>query len=219
MGLNEGGGRKTYVKVSDGRISVRCDESHPKAVKCTNKDGTRTWYELRYPSITGFIRNVWRRDTDWGQDLCIDLFDGKEEFELQLPFDSKYANGFFMCMPNIPLDKQITFTPWMKEVTQDGRQVKKTNLYLSTGPTDEDKIEWYWTKDEPKGLPQMVKVMLKGKEQWDNTERMAFLYQHLQETFLKKLGEQLRKDDFRGHQAAAQVSETDLTNTEDDLAF
>ena len=212
MGLNEGGGHKTYMKISDGRIAVRCDETDPKAVLCTNKDKTKTWHERRYPSFTGFIRNVWVRTTEWGKDLCLDLHDGKDSFELQMNLDSKYAKGFLICMPNIPLDKQITFTPWMKEVKQDGKSIKKTNLYLSTGPSDEEKIEWFWTKDEPKGLPQMTEIKFKGETKWDDTDRMNYLLDHLTSTFLPKLGKALNEESVkRGHDVAAQVSEDELS--------
>lgn len=186
MGLNEGGGHKTYLTISEGRIAKRVSEDEPRAIRCTNKEGSRTWFERRYPSITGMITDVRIKNTQWGDDLCVTIEDG-ESFELQMKLDSKYAKGFLLCMPSIDLSRPVTFTPWMKEVSQDGKMIKKTNLYLSHGPNDEDRIEWYWTREEPKGLPDLNMVKLKGKDVFDDTERMDFLKAHLEHTFKKRI--------------------------------
>lgn len=189
MGFNTGGGQKTYVKISHGKIARRCLETDAGAIACSNKDGTKKWFEQRFPSYTGFIKNVTKRKTEWGTDLCIDINDGSEAIELQMPWDSKYAKGFLKCMPNIDLSKQITFSPWMKEVVDNGKTIKKTMLYLSDGPTKEDQINWYWTKDNPFGLPEMKTVRVKGEDIWDDTEQMEYLEDHLTNTFLKRLAE------------------------------
>jgi hypothetical protein len=42
---------------------------------------------------------------------------------------------------------------------------------------DGQKIAPYYTKEDPKGLPQMVKIKVKGKEQWDDSDMMQFLEQ------------------------------------------
>jgi hypothetical protein len=40
---------------------------------------------------------------------------------------------------------------------------------------DGNKIAPYYTKEDPNGLPQMQKIKVKGKEQWDDSDMMAFL--------------------------------------------
>lgn len=189
MGLESGGGHKTYVKISNGRMAIRCEADTPGAIKCSNKDNTKTWYELRYPALSGFIGGVTTRQTEWGgkklTDLCISINDGADFFELQMPLDSKYSKGFLRCMPNIDLSRKISFNPWMKEVSEGGKVVKKTALYLQY--SKDEKIDWYWTKDNPLGLPDMVQTVFKGETVWDDTEQMKYLMAHLNDTFLPRL--------------------------------
>lgn len=189
MGLNEGGGRKTYLKISDGRIAVRCQETDQGAIRCQNKEGTKVWWEKRYPSVTGKIKAAYIKTNDYGSDLCITLDDGKETFELFMKHDSKYAKGFFRCMPSIDLTKQITFSPWMKKAVENGKEIKKTMLYLSYGPGDDQQIPWYWTKENPLGLPQMKQVTVKGQQVWDDTDQMNYFNEHLNGVFAQRIKE------------------------------
>lgn len=205
MGLNQGGGSKTYLKISAGKIAKRCAQTDPGAIACSNKDGTNKWFEQRFTSVSGMLKDVYQRTTEWGTDLCIDIVDAGETFQLQMPLDSRYSFGFFKCMPNIDVTKKITFTPWMKEVVAEGgKTVKKTALYLSYGPAKEDQIEWYWTKDMPNGLPPMEQIKnKKGQLEWSSWEQLNYLLDHLQHTFLPKLKEVAPLSDPQGRSAAA----------------
>ena len=146
-----------------------------------------------------------------------------------MKLDSKYATGFLKCMPNLDLTREVYFKPWMKEVVQDGKTVKKTALYLTYDLKGDEKIEWFWTKEKPLGLPDMVQVMVKGKLQWDNTDQMNFLVDHLENTFKKRL-ENLFKSEMAssadlGHDIAqsTQMEDFNLSGApdapEDDLPF
>lgn len=209
MGLNNSGGNITYLKISQGRIAKRCQETDHGAIKCTNKEGNRVWFEQRFTSISGHIRNVFTRDHDYGKDLCIDILDGSDRYQLQMPYDSKYTKGFLRCLPNIDISREIYFTPWMKEVVENGATIKKTALYLSYGQGDENKIDWYWTKDNPMGLPSMVQTKYKGKDVWDDTEQLAYLMAYLNDTFLPKLGQSMRNE------STTSSAQTDIVEYDD----
>ena len=59
MGLeNSAGGSRVYLKISDGRVSRRCGANEKGAIECTNKDGSKTWHEVRYDQVSGFVTNV-----------------------------------------------------------------------------------------------------------------------------------------------------------------
>jgi hypothetical protein len=175
MGFNSGGGAKTYLKISDGKISVKVSEGAENAVKCTNKEGTKTWYERRYPSFTGKIVGVRKRETDWGFDLCIDISDAGESYELQMPWSSGYSSGFFLAMPNIEFSDEVTFSPWMKIVEDK----KKTSLFIHN-KGEKESAKWFWTKDNPGDLPPMKKIIVKGKEVWDDTERQKYFEDYIE---------------------------------------
>jgi len=52
MGLENGGGsQRNYLSISDGKIAKSVQEGTPNAVKKTNKEGTKTFYELHYPAV------------------------------------------------------------------------------------------------------------------------------------------------------------------------
>jgi hypothetical protein len=185
MGLETGGGQKTYLNISNGKVAVRCEESTDDAIKCSNKDGTKHWFEKRYPSVSGRLTGVTKRKTEWGTDLCLDIEDGGEIFQLQMGWNSSYAKGFLKCMPNIDVAKKITFSPWMKEITEGGKTKKKTALYLKQ--EGQENISWYWAKDAMNGCPEMVQIKVKGELTWDDTEQMEYLEAHLNDTFLPRL--------------------------------
>ncbi len=179
MPLNTGTTQRTYLSITDGRVALRCNEDTPKAVKYTSKEGN-VRYELHYPSVTGLITDIKVRDGKYGEELCVEMNDGKEVFELQMKLDSRYASGFFMVLPSIDLSKEVTLTPWMKVV--DGK--KKTNLYV-THKGEQESIEWFYTKDNPKGLPDLeVRTNRKGEKEYSSDARISFFLEHL-ETVIK----------------------------------
>lgn len=191
MGLEQGGSRKTFLSVNDGKITRRVEEGTPNAVKKTKKDGTH-YHELQYPAVSGYIVGVNKRETQWGTNLAIDISDNGELFSLEMPWSSRYSSGFFCCMPNIDVSRKIRFSPYMKVVSNNGKDVKKTMLYLAYSDIKDEKgnfkqIEWAYTKDNPNGLPEMKQIRVKGADVWDDTERQEFFERVLNNDFIPRL--------------------------------
>lgn len=185
MGLGNNGASRIYLSISDGKIAQRCDENEQGAIKCSNKEGTSTWYEKRYGNVSGYIKDVTKRLPDnpkFGPQLQILIEDEGELFQLQMPWSSRYSNGFFKCMPNIDVSRKIEFNPWMKVVDN----AKKTALYLKHYG-DQDSIPWAWTKDDPKDLPPMVKIKVKGVETWDDSDQQEYFENYLNNVFKPRL--------------------------------
>lgn len=211
MALNEGGSNRTYLSISDGRIAKKCEANEAGAIACSNKDNTRHWYEKRFGSVSGFIKDVFKRLPDnpqFGAQLCIVIEDEGETYQLQMPWSSRYSSGFFMCMPNINTSRKIVFNPWQKEV--EGQ--KKTMLYLKH-EGEQDNIEWAWTKDDPKDLPQMVQMTVKGQKVWDDTARQEYFEKYLDNIFKPKLNASIginEKKATRAAEVAANDDDSDL---------
>jgi hypothetical protein len=183
MGLNQGGSsNRTYLSIAGGKIAKRVPEGTAGSIKCMSKDGTKIWYEERYTSLSGYITDVFKRVSEqgYGDQLCIVLKDQDSEYQIQMPWSSRYSSGFFMCMPNIDAGKEVTLTPWSKEV--DGKT--RTMLYLRQGQED---IKWAWTKDNPGNMPEMKQVKVKGQVVWDDSERQEFFEKHLNDIFLPQV--------------------------------
>ena len=112
MGLNqEGSSNRTYLSISDGKIARRVPEGTAGSIKCNSKDGTSVWYEQRFASLSGHITDVFKRVSEkgYGDQLCIVLKDGGEEYQIQMPWSSRYSSGFFLCMPNITQERKLLF--------------------------------------------------------------------------------------------------------------
>ena len=213
MGLNSSGSNTNvnYLSISDGKIAKRVKTEEPGTVKCTSKDGSKTWWEHRYNSVSGRITGARKKDSEmgFGSKLQIDITDGMDKFVLEMPWSSRYSSGFFLCMPNIDSSRSVVFNPWMKVI--DG--TKKTMLYLKYDGSN-DNISHYWTKDDPKELPQMQKIRVKGQDVWDDTERQEFFEKYLNEKFIPSLGKSFKEI------AQGFVDKLDSkANTEDDLPF
>jgi hypothetical protein len=179
MGLETGGSQKTYLSISDGKIAQRVIEGTDGAIKKTNKDGTKIFFEKHYPAISGYLRGAAKRTTDWGDKLQLDIEDGGVMYALEMPWSSRYSSGFFTCIPNIDVSKKIRFSPYMKVVNEGGKETKKTMLYLSYADSKgadgkSENIPWAFTKDAPNGLPEMVQIKVKGQMVWDDSSRQEF---------------------------------------------
>lgn len=187
MGLETNTSSRIFLSISDGKIAQRFQEQVPDSVPCTNKEGSKSWYEKRHDRISGMVTDIQKKETDWGSRLLILIEDKGEVFQLEMPWSSRYSSGFFLCLPNIDFTKKVTFSPWMKII--DGE--KKTNLYINQEVDGKlEGVKWYWTKDDPGSLPPMVQVMVKGQQVWDDTERQMYFEKYINEKVLPILKSQ-----------------------------
>lgn len=87
-------------------------------------------------------------------------------------YSSSYSAAFLKLLPNVDLTQSVRIIPTMKE--EDGK--KKPGLFITQHGTP---LKHYYTKDNPNGLPQMVKRRVKEQgrmvEKWDDNDMMEFL--------------------------------------------
>ncbi len=84
-------------------------------------------------------------------------------------------------LPNIDITQPIQLSPQQKEV--DGKV--KSSLFINQGGIH---IKHAYTKDNPNGLPQLKKIMIKGKETWDDSDQLEFLFNMVNTKIKPKLG-------------------------------
>lgn len=176
---------KIYLSVADGKIVQRVKEGTPGSVARAKKDGVLV-HELKYGFITGTLIGISTRTSQYqGGELKewqFEITDGGENYLLSMMFDSRYATSFLfaLCNPSVDLSQPITINPWMKVVDDK----KRTACYLNqNGET----IEWYFTKDNPRNLPDLVATKFKGKDVWDSFDRMVFLEAFVNQNVVPKL--------------------------------
>ena len=49
-------------------------------------------------------------------------------------------------------------------------------------------LKHFWTRDNPKDLPDLKKIKVKGKDTWDDSDRLDYLLDYVNQNILPKLG-------------------------------
>lgn len=113
-----------------------------------------------------------------------------------MDFDSGYAFGFLSTVPNIALEDAFLMSPSYKE--EDGK--KRSRMFIQQNGSW---LKQYFTRDTPNGLPELKKIKVKGKETWDNTERLDWF----KETLIPKLNKKL--EDIWGNEPEEEEEEVE----------
>jgi hypothetical protein len=175
MGLKTRSTSTTYVTVINGKITKKVKQNIPGAVARVNKMN-ETVYELHFDSLEGYLKNIETKEGDYGKQWIITISDGGDDYQLQLPFSGNYGYGLLRRLPNIDLNKQLEIKTGVFE--------EKPYLTVYQGGK---KVEYYFTKEETHGLPEMKKIKVKGKDTWDDTERLLWLENYVAEEIMPKL--------------------------------
>lgn len=197
-----------YYTISDGKICRQHREPVEGSVSRVNKNG-KTVHETFYKALKGRIVDIQTKDGDYGKQWLVTLQDESGTREtLQFQFSSGYANGFLRALPNVDFTKEVVIAPNLQ--IKDDK--KKTTIFLSQLNNEGkwEALKWYFTKDEPNGIPDLEQKKVKGKIVYDDSEIMEFL-----ELFVtRKILPQLKS--FKA--VAAEVEEVE-EEASDDLPF
>ena len=174
MGLQNSQSNGVYLTISNGKLVRQFKSPTDKSVTRTNKVGKEV-YEEFYDSLTGKVTAVATKDTEYGKFWVITVNDGSENFYLQCNYSSGYATSFLKALPNVKLGEDVTLTP--KQII-DGDKKSSVLFMNHNGP-----VKHFWTKDNPKELPQMKKVKIKGVESWDDSDRLEYLENYIKGLF------------------------------------
>lgn len=170
-----------FITIYGGKFSQRVDEGTEGAVKRVNKQG-KVVFEKYYDSFTGKLVSIKVQDGTYGKTWNFGFKDGEDLYTLQLSYSNSFATAFLKMLPNLDLTKVMKLSPSVKEV--DGKN--KSSLFINQ---DGVAIKHAYTKDNPNGMPDMEQLVVKGEKVWDDTKRLAFLYEMVQTKILPKLGE------------------------------
>jgi len=177
---NLGGTNLTYLSVSDGNLVRQHKTANDRTTERVTKTG-KLVFEERFKDLTGNITNVNTRENDYGKQWQLTFQDGADTYIVSMPYSSRYASSFLKALPNINIEEPLRFMPWaMKDKNDVSKTVTGITMYQ-----DYTKIAPAYTKDAPNGLPQMEKIKVKGKEQWDDSAMMEFLEQTALKIFAK----------------------------------
>ena len=184
MGLNQSQESVIFLSISNGKIVRQVKEKQENSVSRVNKMG-REVYELFYDSITGLIKNVTTRESEYGRSWVVMLESEGKMYKLEFNYSSGYANTFLKALPNVSFGNIVTLSP---KLIIDGDK-KKSVLFISQ---DGKGLKHFFTKDNPNGLPELKKIKIKGKESWDDSDRMEFLEQYVEYNIIPMIKPQLQ---------------------------
>lgn len=168
-----------YYSIYDGKICRQFKEPTPNTKTRVNKNG-KTVFEEFYDYIDGVITSITTKDSDYGRFLIIGLEDGGQLQTLQVQLSSGFGNGFLKALPNVNLAEKVKLIP----STKTEGEKKKSTLFINQHGKS---IKWFFTKDNPNGLPELTQKKVKGKLVWDDSEAVEFLEAYLVNHIVPKL--------------------------------
>jgi len=170
MGLNSTSNSVTYLSVQNGKVAKRVQEATAASKSRTVESTGKVIHEELFDSITGHMTAISTRDGNFGKELQITLADDRP-YILQLKLSTAAASSFLSALPNVDLQKPVTLIPKIEVKTTYMGEVKRTSVII----VQENKgVKWAFRKDAPGDLPAMRKIMVKGKEVWDDTDQLAY---------------------------------------------
>lgn len=161
-----------YVNIIEGKFAQRTNAEDPQAKERTNKAG-EVVYERLYRNLTGKLIKLYTQvNKDFGKSWLFILDDGKDIYQLRVPFTGRLPEGFLLRIPNIVINLPVKFSiftdPEGKVVTYL-RQLDKT-------------VPKYWNAENNyMDLPQLQDVVHEnGVPGKDGTRRMEYVQEYLE---------------------------------------
>jgi len=173
MGLQNNQSSGVFLQIANGKLVRQFKQATDKSVARINKLG-REVHEEFYDSLTGYVTDVKTKESEYGKFWVVTVKDNETSYFLEMKYSSGYAVSFLKALPNADLSEVMTITP---RLNIDGDK-KQSVIFINQNGAG---LKHFWTKDNPKDLPQMKKVKVKGVETWDDTDRMEYLEQFIKE--------------------------------------
>jgi hypothetical protein len=146
--------RKVYYSVIDGELrrKARQEDNIEYVKKRTRKDGTEV-SEYVASSISGNIKSFEIKTEDFGgkkiSKLSIDIQDIGDEYNIQIPVESRYFSSFITKLPNLSQNNFIELSVY-DFVDKSGKKVAGVTIKLENG----EKVTDFYNKENPiPGVP------------------------------------------------------------------
>jgi hypothetical protein len=179
MGLNQSQSKGVFLSITNGKLVRQFSAPTEKSVSRVNKMG-REVHEEFYDSLSGWLTDIKTKESEYGKSWVLVLKDEQGSYNLEMKYSSGYATSFLKAIPNATLSEVITLSP---KLIVDGDK-KQSVLFISQNGKG---LKHFWTKDNPRDLPPMKKVKVRGVDTWDDTERMDYLEDYVKNSILPKI--------------------------------
>lgn len=186
MGLEKQSGRKNFLTISDGKLVLQHQNPiEGVTIERENKNG-KIVHEEFFTAIKARITNIQSKDTTFGMVWEIELTDEDGTvYLLSWNYSSRYTNNFFRALPNVDLSQPVKLSPWsMKDKNDSSKKVTGITMYQGAA---NGKIPFAFDKENPNGMPEMVKKKIKGKDVWDDSAQLEFFESMVKNQILPQL--------------------------------
>lgn len=157
-----------FLTISNGQICKKVSKPTSISKERVNKNGV-TVHEEYYKGWKGLITAIEVREhKEFGKFWNVTLTDDQGDAILQMKYSSGYSTYFLKMLPNVDLRSDVIITP---KLTVEGDK-KKTSMFITQHGKP---LTHFYNRDHPNGLPELKKVRVKGKDQWDDSDIMEFL--------------------------------------------
>mgnify|MGYP006908250219 CR=1 FL=1 len=220
-----------YLNVVAGKVAQRLKEHIEDGQgnrisverKTKDKDNNEiTVIERHHTGIGGIVQKAEVNKGKFGLEIIMEIRDDKL-YHLTIPLKSSYGRGVLYRIPNIDSSKFFTIRPY-SFINDDGDKKVGVVVIQEGMGFEDDKVPPYWTKSDPKGLPEIVVTEgLEGEKEYNDTERRKYLVNTFND-WASKIGgipqseEELEKALEETAQEVAQPTD-DNSNEVDDLPF
>lgn len=176
---------KTYLNIVGGKIVKKVKEGTDGAVSRINKKGDEVW-ELQFDKLTGRIVDINLEPSEFRDVWSVTIQDGIDYYYLHLPISGRITNGLMHRLPNIDLSQDVILKVFRIFNTTKQKDQDYLVVYQG-GEGKSNKIENFYTKETPNGLPQMKQIKVKGVPTWDDTDQIEFITQMVMTQIKPKL--------------------------------
>ena len=182
MGLQNNQSSGVFLQIANGKLVRQFKQATERSFSRINKLG-REVHEEFYDSLTGYVTDIKTKESEYGKSWVITMKDDEGTYFLEMKYSSGYAVSFLKALPNANINDKMTLTP---KLTIDGEK-KQTVIFINQNGVG---LKHFWNKENPRDLPQMKKIKVKGVETWDDTERMEYLEKFINHLMTKKATEE-----------------------------
>lgn len=162
MGLGNNSRNVIWVNISKGQL-------------VTKKDNQKDFHT----DITGLLTEIKIEDDEYQakkfKKVILTLVDAGDIFKLQFRLDGGYGVSFCNQLPNANLKQPMMLVPSFVEKNDKGKQQSTLFIYQN------GYLKWYFTRDNPRDLPQLKKTEYKGEVLWDNSDQINYFIAMLTE--------------------------------------
>lgn len=165
-------GGRVYIGTFDGFFEVRQKEPGPGTIQRVTKNG-KTINVLRYNQLAGILRGFEIKKakiSDVEMEFFVLLIQADKLYQIDLQVSSSSTFYFISRLVQCDIKKPMTL-----KIFANVENGKKKTVIVIYQEGSKDAIKGLWTKDHPNGCPNLKKVMFKGKEQWDDTDRNEYV--------------------------------------------